>query len=146
MLTLIFLIAFPFAIWNAWRTIQRAKESVAWPGATGTITASGTKKVMFRSQPRIAYSYVVNGTSYTGERISFAAGVPPKETETVLARYPVGKEVTVHFAPEKPSEAVLEPGANRNVTAQLRLLITCFVIIVLVHIGLYYLRSTDAIY
>jgi hypothetical protein len=144
MLTLIFLIAFPFAIWNAWKTIQRAKESVAWPSATGTITASGTKKVMFRSQPRVAYSYAVNGTSYTAERISFAAGVPPKETASVVARYPVGKEVTVHYAPEKPSEAVLEPGTNRNVMAQLRLLITCFVIIVVVNIGLYFLRSIES--
>jgi hypothetical protein len=144
MLTLIFLLAFPFAIWNARKTIQRAKESAAWPSATGTITASGTKKVMFRSQPRVAYSYPVNGTSYASERISFAAGVPPKETDSVVARYPVGKEVTVHYAPEKPSEAVLEPGTNRNVTAQFRLLITCFVIILVVNIGLYYLRSLEA--
>jgi hypothetical protein len=144
MLTLIFLIAFPFAIWNAWRTIQQAKESTTWPGTTGTITASTTKKVMFRSQPRVAYSYAVNGTSYSSERISFAAGVPPKETESVVARYPVGKEVTVHYAPDKPSEAVLEPGTNRNVTAQFRLLITCFVIILVVNIGLYYLRSLEA--
>ena len=92
MLSLIFLIVFPFAIWNAWRTIQRAKASVAWPSASGTITASGTKKVMFRSQPRVAYSYAVNGTAYTGERISFAAGIPPKETAGLLARYPVGPE------------------------------------------------------
>jgi hypothetical protein len=143
MLSLIFLIAFPFAIWNARKTIQRAKESAAWPSTTGTITASGTKKVMFRSQPRVAYSYAVNGTSYVSERISFAAGVPPKETESVVARYPVGKEVNVHYAPEKPSDAVLEPGTNRHVTAQFRLLITCFVIIIVVNIGLYFLRSME---
>ena len=143
MLTLIFLIAFPFAIWNAWKTIQRAKESATWPIVTGTITARGTKKVMFRSQPRIAYSYEVNGTSYTSERISFAAGVPPKETDSVLARYPEGKSVTVQYAPDKPSEAVLESGVNRNVTAQFRLLIVCFVIIVVVNIGLYFLRSME---
>ena len=143
MLTLIFLIIFPFAIWNAWKTIQRAKESTSWPTTTGTITARGRKKSFFRSQPRVAYSYEVNGTSYASERISFAPGVPPKETDSIVARYPVGKTVTVQYAPENPAEAVLEAGANKNVRAQLRLLIICFVILVVVNIGLYFLRALE---
>ena len=143
MLTLIFLIAFPFAIWNAWKTMERAKASVNWPSTTGTVTARGTKKAMFRSQPRIVYAYEVNGTAYSSERISFAPGVPPKETDEIVARYPVGKPVTVQYSPEKPSEAVLESGATKNVRAQFRLLITCFIIIVVVNIGLYFLRSLN---
>jgi hypothetical protein len=115
MLTLIFLIFFPFAIWNAWRTIQTAKASASWPTTTGTITVSETVKRMFRPQPRVSYSYAVDGKPYTGRRISFAAAVPPKETPSVLARYPVGQTVTVQYAPDKPSESVLEPGSNRNV-------------------------------
>jgi hypothetical protein len=144
MLTLIFLIVFPFAFWNAWKTIERAKASVNWPSTTGTITASGTKKAMFRSQPRIAYSYEVNGTAFSSERISFAPGVPPKETEAIVARYPVGKTVAVQYSPEKPSEAVLESGATKNVRAQFRFLVTCFIIIIVVNVGLYFLRSLEA--
>ena len=144
MLTLIFLIAFPFALWSAWKTIQRAKASAGWPSTTGTIVESGTKRVMFRAQPRVTYSYAVDGTQHTGDRISFAAGVPPKETASVLARYPAGKSVTVHYAPEKPAESVLEAGSNRNVTAQFRMLLVCFVIVIVVNVGLFIVRSMEA--
>ena len=144
MLTLIFLIFFPFAIWNAWRTIQTAKASTSWPTTTGTITTSETVKQMFRSQPRVSYDYTVDGKPYTGRRISFAAAVPPKETPSVLARYPVGQGVTVQYAPDKPSESVLEAGSNRHVTAQLRTLVACFIIIVIVNVGLYFLRGLEA--
>ena len=144
MLTLIFLIFFPFAIWNAWRTIQTAKASASWPTTEGTVTASDTVKQMFRAQPRVSYSYTVDGKPYTGRRVSFAAAVPPKETPSVLARYPVGQSVTVRYAPEKPAESVLEPGSNRNVAAQFRTLIACFIIIVIVNVGLYFLRGLEA--
>lgn len=144
MLTLIFLIFFPFAIWNAWRTIQTAKASASWPTTTGTITVSETVKRMFRPQPRVSYSYAVDGKPYTGRRISFAAAVPPKETPSVLARYPVGQTVTVQYAPDKPSESVLEPGSNRNVAAQFRTLLACFIILVIANVGLYLLRGMEA--
>ena len=144
MLTLLFLIAFPFALWNAWKNVQLAKASTAWPTTPGTVTAAERGRVMFRPQPRVAYSYSVNGVSYTGKRISFAAGVPGKETDSVLARYPVGRAVAVSYAPEKPSEAALEPGSNRNVTAQFRTLVVCFIIIALANVLLYYMRALEA--
>jgi hypothetical protein len=95
MLTLLFLIVFPFAIYKAWKNVQTAKASVNWPTTTGTITASDIKKVVFRRQPQITYSYSVNGKPYTSQRVSFAGGYKPKEVDPVLARYPVGAEVTV---------------------------------------------------
>lgn len=143
MLSLIFLLVFPFAVWNAWKNVQLAKASTTWPATAGTVTASERKRVTLRTQPRVVYSYAVNGTSYTSERISFAAGVPPKETDEFLARYPVGKNVSVHYSPEKPSDAVLEPGTNKHVTAQLRLLLVCFVIIIAVNVLLVFLRAMD---
>src|ERR1700730_16009255 len=88
-LQLIFLIAFPFALWKAWKNIQLAKASTGWPTVSGTVTSSETAKMMFRKQPRVTYSYSVNGTRYTGNRISFAPGYPPKETDAILSRYPV---------------------------------------------------------
>lgn len=141
MITLIFLIFIPFALWSSWKTIQRAKASSAWPGVTGTITAAERKKVLLRSQPRVTYSYAVNGKSFTGQRISFATAMPPKETDAILARYPVGQTVPVHYAPENPAEAVLEPGNNRNVSAQFRMLLICFVIVVIVNIVRFYFDS-----
>jgi hypothetical protein len=143
MLTLIFLIAFPFALWNAWKNIQMAKASTGWPTTNGTVTASERAKVMFRKQPRVTYSYSVNGAPFTGNRISFAGGYPPKETDAILARFPVGQEVVVSYAPDKPAEATLETGSNRQVTAQLRILLILFVVIILVNILSFYLKHLN---
>lgn len=143
MLTLIFLIAFPFALWKAWKNIQMAKASATWPTVMGTVTTSDCAKVMFRKQPRVTYSYSVNGAPLTGNRISFAGGYPPRETDAVLGRYPVGKEVVVSHAPDKPTEATLETGSNRQVTAQLRILLIFFVLIILLNVLNFYLKRLD---
>ncbi|PYJ11628.1 MAG: hypothetical protein DMF06_02110 [Verrucomicrobia bacterium] len=140
MLTLIFLIAFPFALWSAWKNVQRAKASANWPTVKGTVTASEGVKKMFRKQPRVTYSYSVNGAPFTGNRISFAGGYPPRETDAILSRFPVGREVVVAHAPDKPSEATLETGSNSQVTAQVRILLIFFVLIVLLNVLTYYLK------
>ena len=143
MLALIFLIAFPFALYSAWKNVQRAKASTSWPTTTGRVTASGIKKVMFRRQPQITYSYSVNGAPYTSQRVSFAGGYKPKEVDPVLARYPVGAEVTVAHDPQTPAEATLETGANKQVTAQVRILWICFIIVIAVNILSYYVKSLN---
>ncbi|HSP46252.1 MAG TPA: DUF3592 domain-containing protein, partial [Chthoniobacterales bacterium] len=129
MLALIFLIVFPFALYKAWQNVQMAKASVSWPTTTGTITASETAKVMFRRQPRITYSYAVNGAPFTSQRVSFAGGYKPKEVDPILGRYPVGGEVRVAHDPQNPREATLETGSNKQVTAQVRLLLVCFILV-----------------
>ena len=143
MLQLIFLIVFPFAVWKAWKNIQLAKASAGWPTVEGTIKTSETAKVMFRKQPRVTYSYSVNGTPFTGNRISFAAGYPPKETDAILSRYPVGGEVVVAHEPGNPGQATLETGSNRQVTAEMRLLLICLVLIVLSNVLYYYLKRLN---
>ncbi|HVF72261.1 MAG TPA: DUF3592 domain-containing protein [Chthoniobacterales bacterium] len=140
MLALIFLIVFPFAIYKAWKNVQTAKASTAWPTTPGRITSSGTKKVMFRRQPLITYSYAVHGAPYTSQRVSFAAGYPGKDIDSILARYPVGSEVNVAHDPQNPAEATLETGATAQVTAQVRVLLICFILIVLVNVLSYFLR------
>jgi hypothetical protein len=143
MLTLLFLIVFPFAIYKAWKNVQMAKASVNWPTTTGRITASDVKKVMFRRQPQITYTYSVNGAPFTSQRVSFAGGYKPKEVDPVLARYPIGAEVTVPHDPQNPAEATLETGANKQVTAQVRILLVCFVLIVAVNIVSYYVKGLN---
>jgi len=142
-LSLIFLIAFPFAAWKAWKNIQMAKASTDWPTTTGKITAAETAKVLFRRQPRVTYSYSVNGTPFTSQRISFASGYRPKETDAILSRYPMGSDVTVSHAPDNPAEATLETGATKEVRAQLRMLLIFFVLIVLINILNFYLRGLN---
>ncbi|MEY2499556.1 MAG: hypothetical protein QOD12_3112 [Verrucomicrobiota bacterium] len=143
MLSLIFLVVFPFAVWKAWQNVQMAKASTAWPTTTGKITASEVAKVMFRRQPRITYSYAVNGKPFSSQRISFAGGYRPKETDAILSRYPVGSDVTVSYAPDRPAEATLETGANKQVTAQLRMLLVFFVLIVLLNVFNFWLRTVN---
>lgn len=143
MLSLIFLIAFPFAFWKAWKNIQMAKASTGWSTVSGTVTTSERTKVMFRKQPRVTYSYSVNGAPFTGQRISFAGGYPPRETDAILSRYPVGKEIVVSHAPDNPAEATLETGSNSQVTAQLRILVICFVLIILFNVLNFYLKRLN---
>ena len=143
MLQLIFLIVFPFAVWKAWKNVQSAKVSAGWPTTTGKITAAETVKVMFRRQPRVTYSYSVNGASFASQRISFAGGYRPKETDAILSRYPIGKEVPVSYAPENPAEATLETGATKHVRSQLNILLILFAIIVVLNVITYYVKSLD---
>jgi hypothetical protein len=139
-LALIFLIAFPFALWNAWRNIQRGKASLNWPTATATITAAKRVKRMFRAQPRLAYTYAVGDKSYTSQRLSFAGGVLPRETDAVLARYPVGASAPIRYSPAQPAEAVLEPGDSPLLHSQFKSLIVMFVIIVATNVAMFYLK------
>jgi hypothetical protein len=141
--SLLFLIVFPFALWKAWKNIEMAKASTAWPTVRGTITAAEPARVMFRKQPRVTFSYAVNGARFISQRISFAAGYPPRETDAVLSRYPVGQEVLVAYAPENPAEATLETGSNRQVTSQMRILLICFVLIVLLNVFNFYLARLN---
>ena len=143
MLQLIFLIIFPFAVWKAWKNVQLAKVSTGWPTTTGKITATEIVKVMFRRQPRVTYSYSVNSRPFVSQRISFAGGYPPRKTDAILARYPVGKEVQVSYAPENPAEATLETGATKQVKTQLNILLILFVVIVVLNVFTYYMKSLD---
>jgi hypothetical protein len=143
MLALIFLIVFPFAIYKAMQNVKKAKASTGWPTTTGTVTASGIKKVVFRRQPLITYSYSVNGAPFASQRVSFAGGYKPKEVDPILAHYPVGSQVTVAHDPQNPAEATLETGSNKQVTAQVRVLWICFILIVVVNILSYFVKSAN---
>jgi hypothetical protein len=143
MLALLFLIIFPFALYSAWKNVQKAKASTTWPTTTGTVTAAGIKKVMFRRQPQITYSYSVNGAPFSSQRVSFAGGYKPKEVDPVLARYPVGSQVTVAHDPQNPGDATLETGANKQVTAQVRILLICFILIIVVNILSFYVKGLN---
>ena len=143
MLQLIFLIFFPFAVWKAWKNVRSARVSTAWPTTTGRITAAETVKVMFRRQPRVTYSYSVDGAPFVSQRISFAGGYRPRETDAILAQYSVGKEVPVSYAPENPAEATLETGATKQVRSQLNILLILFAVVVVMNIVTYYVKSLD---
>ncbi len=94
-----------------------------WPSVPGKvmIAKSETRKVKVidsgretghrfeeRNFANITYEYVVAGQKYRDNRVSIGEDRGNFEVAETVARYPVGKPVTVYYNPNKRSEAVLE--------------------------------------
>lgn len=106
------------ALWGGLELRDRARGMAAWPSVRGRVTGGA---VVANSNfddgspayyPVISYQYVVGGTEYQGKRRTLVnagvAGILRGAAQQVVARYPVGSEVTVFHDPENPGEAVLE--------------------------------------
>jgi len=97
------------------------KGSGSWPVARGKITyAQAVPQKVKKSQEyraSLKYTYTVNGSSYTGRRIT-ASDVYLKTLSSandILRKYPVGGEVSVHYDPANPGTSLLESGIKKNV-------------------------------
>jgi hypothetical protein len=77
-------------------------ESRTWPSVEGRILAD--------DRQRRFYGYLVDGRAYAGERIRFPAGLPGQAPGELPADYAPGQRVRVHYAPDGPHVAVLQPG------------------------------------
>lgn len=65
---------------------------------------------MWIVEPKLAYRYSVDGEDYLGHDIAATAINTSSEADAQkkIAPYPVGMEVSVHYNPSKPHDAVLE--------------------------------------
>ena len=55
----------------------------------------------------------MDGANYTGDRVAIGQmSASPAYAQGILKRYPVGRKVSVRYAPGDPSEAVLETGIH----------------------------------
>jgi hypothetical protein len=107
----------------------RQIESAYWPTAPGTITVSEPAGQRGHSW-ELEYAYSVAGLQYNGTKYAYDP-MPIQGNEEVLrhiAVYPVGAEVTVHYDPDNPAEAVLRPGL-RGCTLWIALFLTPFILI-----------------
>lgn len=99
-------------------TLERAKASTGWPKASGQVTSSRIRDKVNNGKrsywAEVKYDYTVDGTTHTGSTISFGAGTTSMRmtAEKTADRYPVGKEVSVHYDPAAPNVSVLEPGVT----------------------------------
>ena len=94
-------------------------HSRAWPTTTGVIRAAALKTAFAKPNmapwfsPFVCYSYRVDGADYTADtwkgRMRYSSG-SPKYAEGVVARYPAGQTVTVHYDPTDPGMGILELG------------------------------------
>ena len=59
----------------------------------------------------MVYEYEVDGHKYRGDRVTLGrvSSTSPGLARRLAARYPVGREVGVHYDPKRPSESVLRP-------------------------------------
>jgi hypothetical protein len=100
---------------------RTAMTAARWPTTTGTILSSiaeshrtlvpgGRGQTAILWSPVVEYNYRVQGRDYHGSRLAFGGDVsgPRHVAEAIVARYPAGREVSVHFDPANPSFAVLE--------------------------------------
>lgn len=104
---------------------KKAKAAQAWPTMPGVILSShvdihtstdseGSSSTSYK--PVVAYQYTVMGLEYTGDRIGYGANTfSRRKSDEIIARYPVGQPVMVHYNPDKPQDAALETEAQGGV-------------------------------
>ena len=122
------LYAFPLAMVGliAFATLYKyiqVRGAARWPQVAGKIVASTTQARAVktfdddladqqseeqRNFANVVYEYVVGGQTLTNNRVSIGEDLGDSEVAEQVARYPVGKAVTVYYNPRNPKEAVLE--------------------------------------
>lgn len=115
------------AAFYKWLQVRAASD---WPETTGKVVASGSqvRKVQVfddnreggkaeeeRNFANVVYEYTVSGQKLRNNRVSIGEDLGNFEVAETIARYPVGKIVTVYYNPRKPREAVLERDAPKGV-------------------------------
>lgn len=105
-------VAVGYSGWSAYWSLR----SQTWPTVGGHITSS--RMTQHDSQDggetygvALTFDYQIGETGYHGQRLSFGTmSASSGYAQQILARYPVGQTVTVHYAPGDPKNSVLEPG------------------------------------
>jgi len=107
------LIAVGVGVW----LLVKSLRSEHWPVTDGVILTAEIKSHSGEHgdtySAEVTYSYRVNGTGYTGEKLAIGQmSSSSGYAQGVLQRYPVGKKVSVHYFPGDPTEAILETGIH----------------------------------
>lgn len=107
---------------------KNGEDTKSWTATTAQVTSTdieqnttthrdsnGRRSESTTYKPVVRYEYSVDGTTYTSDRVKIG-GVNGSQDRAsdVIARYPVGDEVTAYVAPGNPESAVLEQGADRT--------------------------------
>jgi hypothetical protein len=96
-----------------------ARATSSWPTVEGVVTSSEVRMKEdssgdARYVPEITYRYTVDGVKRSSDRIAYASRRISSRSDAreIADRYPVGEQVRVHYDPDDPYTAVLEPGAS----------------------------------
>jgi hypothetical protein len=122
-----------------WTILQDARASESWPTAAGLISSSSVDHSTDAEggdsySPEITYQYQVDGQNLANNQIKFGENSygSRRKAEEIAANYSIGKQVTVYYEPERPTNAVLEPGvtAGRYLVLGIGLLFVAIALIV----------------
>jgi hypothetical protein len=114
---------FGFQFYTYLRSVPEAVASWRWPSVNGTIDNSSMSQRYDHEgdmvyQATIVYSYQVGNTEYQSSRIKMWRTLGGSHFDATkgfakkqVAKYPVEKEVSVYYNPDKPENAVLERGS-----------------------------------
>ena len=112
----------------AYKTLQ-ARAAHQWPPTPGkvVISASQVREIEVMDDERedgrrpeqrnfanVVYEYAVGGQRLTCNRVSIGEDQGDFQIAEIIARYPVGAEVTVYYNPRHPDQAVLERELPKN--------------------------------
>lgn len=107
------------AFWLGKPIRDEAVASTSWPATEGRIIRSRLEESRNDGKTQlshdIGYEYALDGKTLTGSRVWIGDGYsasPGNEFRAAVARYPVGKQVQVHYDPTAPADSVLEPGTT----------------------------------
>jgi hypothetical protein len=102
-----------------WNILQDARASTSWPTVQGGITSSevtvsSDSEGADSYSPEVTYRFQIDGQIFASSQIKFGENSygSRRKAQEIVNQYPVGKQVMVYYEPERPTNAVLEPGVS----------------------------------
>jgi hypothetical protein len=115
----IFLLVGSGLSWWGWNILQNAKASSSWPKVQGVVTQSAVRHKRDSDGgdsylPEVNYEYSVKNQQHENETIKFGENSygDRQPAADIVARYPIGKKISVSYDPASPHKSVLEPGVT----------------------------------
>ena len=102
-----------FLTYFATNNALNASKTKSWPTAEGTIVTSEITRSASRYVLHIVYTYTVDDTEYSSEKIglnNYAQYKKKVDAESAIEQFPLNSKVTVYYNPDKVDEAILKPG------------------------------------
>ncbi len=136
------------------RHINRCREVAGWSKTRGTVDSASVEAHRSRRfnrtrrrgynrtyyEPKIAYSYVVMGSTFHSSAYQNFNGIYHDNSEEkaaeIVAAHPAGANVIVTYDPNNPSDAYLLPETDTSRLVERRILQSVMIVVALVWIGL----------
>ena len=103
--------------------VKRGKQSEQWQKCEGKVVSAeveeerrydpedGTSVYYY---PRVHYEYQVGDKTYQGKKLKMLeASMSKKKANETIASFSTGSTVEVYYDPQKPEQAVLQPGTQK---------------------------------